>query len=682
MTKAEKVELQYLRQHLKSLEEYEREHNQLKKLLESATQNKPLNYYTNEIVLYAQPDTGRIVDANNHAIEFLGYPQEILFTLTIDELEVPNSQGNSQTYIESSIEIQVYDTHLWHHDGYKQTVVVRKWLITKNNTPILCYTAEDTSLHAQFLHELSRREDPDYQFREKLKNLNEIALELGMLNSFNDVCRQGVESGIERLGFDRLSLWFLDSTKTKMYGTFGVDEEGNVRDERGHSWSFVDSYLVDFTAGKREPIITHDSAPLYNQNSELVGYGWHISVPVVDGGEFIGHIGADNFLNKRALKNYEPELLRLYGVTIGHLASRQREQETIRKLSSAVQHSSSMIVVLNKQQIIEFANDTFCQKSGYSLQEILQQDASMLFPADTFQSINKQISSGQSWHGELINQTKAGSPYEAFVSISPVRLGNTIENFVIVQEDISMLNQARQKELALQLEQERASLLESFVTDIGHEFKTPLSIIHTSNFIVGQIQDKDIQEKHIEYIQTQVEILSQMLDDILEIVTLTSTLELKTEKVWLANFVGNIINNAKPIAQEKELAWDIQLDSHITLQADADKLARVVHEILKNAIQFTPAQGKVSVSLKQYEKQVGIIIQDTGVGIPADEFDKIFDRFYRVDKARKKRHAGLGLAIAKLLIEAHHGEIKVDGVVGKGSRFEILLPLGQRAKEV
>ena len=107
MTQAEKTELEFLRQRLKSLETIEREHNQLKKLLDNATKNKPLNYYTNEIVLFAEPDSGQIIDANKNAVELLGYSQELFSSLTIDRLEVPNSQENSQTYIESSIEISL-----------------------------------------------------------------------------------------------------------------------------------------------------------------------------------------------------------------------------------------------------------------------------------------------------------------------------------------------------------------------------------------------------------------------------------------------------------------------------------------------------------------------------------------------------------------------------------------------
>ncbi len=501
MTSREKAEVALLHQRIQKLEPLEREYNQLKELLDHAAKSEQLEKHLNNAVLYVQPDNNQIVDANADALEFFGYPLEELLATTIDALEIKDSQKEVIIYSESSIEFQIYDCAFWHYDGHELSTKVCKWLITKINKPLLCYSLEDTSLHARLWHELSRRENTDYQFQEKLKILNEITIELGHLASFHEICKRGVELGIQKLGFDRLAIFFLNPSKTLMVGTFGVDEYGAIRDERNQSWGFAHSFIMDFVNGKREPDIKHDNAPLYNQSSKVVGYGWHVSVPILDGNEFIGFLTADNLLNKKELENFQPDLLRLFGATIGHLTSRQLEQETIRKLSSAVQHSSSMIIVLNTQQVVEFANDSFCRLSGYPLQEILGKNLAMLFPVEPMQTIKETIASGQTWHGEVLNYKKNGTAYEAFVSISPVYLGNTIENFVIVQEDISLFKQAQQKELALQLEQERAHLLETFVTDIGHEFKTPLSIIHTSNYIVSQSQDIHKRQKHLDRIQ-------------------------------------------------------------------------------------------------------------------------------------------------------------------------------------
>ena len=678
MTSTKNAGFEHLQQRIKQLEATEREYNQIKELLANAAKNEQLEKFDHNIVIYSQPDDGKIFDANDSACQFLGYSLEEFLTLTIDQLQVSGSQGEVRVYIESSIQVQEYDCAYWHRDGYKLAVRCRNWAIAKNGKELLCYTLEDKSLRTQLWHELSRREDRDYQFREKLKTLNEITIELGRLDSFDDICLRAVEFGIEKLGFDRISLWFLSPSKTLMTGTFGVDEEGNIRDERGQSWSFINTYSEEFVNGRRDPFITKDSAPLYNEKSEIIGYGWHLSVPILDRGEFIGFIGTDNYIHRQPLKNYEPELLRFYGATIGHLTVRQLEQETIRKLSSAIQHSSSMVLVLNKQQVIEFANDAYCRVSSYALDEILGQTIDILFTAEDLQIIRASLLSGGSWQGELVNKKKDGTHYEAIVSISPVGLGDATENFVIVQEDITMLKQVRKNVLALQLEQERAGLLETFVTDISHEFKTPLAVINTSSYILSKSEDEAKRTTHSNMIKTQVNNLNQMLDDSLEIVKITSVLELNLEKFRLAGFVQAIIDRLILSENEKALQWQIELESPIEIEADAHKLTRIIHEVLENAIQFTPEQGAISVSLYAQTQQAKIVIEDTGIGIADEEIEKIFDRFYRIDKARSTRNTGLGLAVVKLLVDAHHGQIKVESVLGQGSRFEILLPLEQQ----
>lgn len=678
MTSTENADLNAaLLQRIRQLEAIEHEYLQIEKLLDDAAHNEHMDKLANNIVLYTQPENGKIIDANPRALEFLGYALEEILAISIATLEVESSQGEVDIYIESSIQVYEYDCLFWHREGHKLDVRVRKWLVEKEGQSMICYTLVDKSLRTKLWHELSRREDSDYQFREKLKVLNEIAIKLGQLSTFHDLCFYAVKLGIEKLGFDRISLWFLNTAKTLMIGTYGVDEVGNIRDEWKISWSYVNTYAEEFVNGRRQPFITHDSAPLYNERSETVGYGWHLSVPMLNRGEFVGFIGADNLINRQPLKNYQPELMRLFGATIGHLVARQKEQDTIHKLSSAIEHSSSMILVLSKNQEIEFANDAFCQVSGYAMEAILGENIATLFKGNNLQQIQSAISSGESWRGELVNQKKDGQYYETIISVSPVQLGASIENYVIVQEDISMLKQVQQNELALQLEQERARLLETFVTDISHEFKTPLAVINTSSFILSKSNDPKKRATHSDMIKLQVNNLDQMLDDILEIVKITSAFDLEKEQIGLANFVQEVVDSFLFANDDKHLEWRVDLDSAIIVEADAQKLARIVHEILENAIQFTPAHGTISVSLHVDETQVAIKIEDTGIGIAPEETGKIFDRFYRVDKARSTRHTGLGLSIAKLLVDAHHGQINVESEVGKGTRVEILLPLLQ-----
>lgn len=557
MAYMKEIDLAQMHQRMQQLEEIERDYRQCQELLNYAARSEHLNNQANAIILYTQPDNGHILETNAAGSGFLGYTPAELLVMTINQLEMPESQQALTTYVESGIEIQLYNGRYRHRDGHELSVQVRRWPVTRHNQTLICYILEEKSLYTQLWHELRRREDADHQFREKLKTLNEITLELGQLDSFESICLRGVELGTQKLGFDRLSLWFLDASKTRMTGTFGVDEHGRIRDERQQSWIFEKTFIEDFIRGKQEIIITHDSAPLYNDASEIMGYGWHLSAPILDGNQFMGFISADNLIHKQTLKSFQPELLRLYGATLGHL---------------------------------------------------------------------------------------------------------------------TILNQARQKELTLRLEQEHTQMLETFVADIGHEFKTPLAVINTSNYIVSKTQDENKRQQHTNIITAQVKTLDRMLKEILEIVELTSTPTLRVTPIALDDLVQSIVDSFKAAMPETQLEWQVQLESNAVIQADSKRLARALNEIIENAIQFTPTRGVVQISTHRNGPQVNIIVQDTGIGIPADEIEKVFDRFYRVDKARTIRNTGLGLAITKLIIEAHQGEIKVESVPGKGSRFEIVLP--------
>ena len=670
----DKHQIQQLRLEIERLKVIEEQYRQVEDLLNQAIHDEPPEAQNGTIVIYTIPNTGQIIDASKQMAAFLGYTREDLLTRTVGQIEVPNSQTNRAQYVESATQIEDYNSIYWHRNCHKVPVSVQKWLITKNGEHLLCYAVKDKSVRTQLERELSRRESVDYQFREKLKTLNQITIQLGHLRSFDEVCRHSIKLAIQQLGFDRLSLWFLNPAETEMVGTFGVDESGNIRDEREESWRFADSYIEDFMNGKRDPIVIYDGAPLYNSKSELIGHGWHISVPILDGDKFIGFMGADNYIHKKTLLDYQPELLFLYGMTVGRIAANQIEQETVRQLYSAIQHSSSMVIVLNKNQTVQFANNAYCQLSGYTLPETVGSGLENLFSLEHLDAIKTSLLAGGSWKGEITNRRKNGDPYETIVSISPIYSGEVIENFVIVQEDITLIRQSREKELKLRLEQERTKIIDLFISDLGHEFKNPLMAILTSSYILKRSPDEDKRTKHFGLIKNQVNVLTHVIDKILDIVKFTQTLELKNGAIDLGEFLQRTIKAVTAAEENKQIHWDIDAPLGLQLEIDQEKLTRIMHEILKNAIQFTPLNGRIQVKLITYDQSIGIVIEDNGIGIPGHELEEIFTRFYRVDKARTSRHAGLGLAIAKLLTDALHGEIQVISALGRGSRFEVLLP--------
>ena len=137
-TSSENAEVTRLHQRIKQLETIEQEYLQFKELLDYAAKSKRLEKHAQSAILYAHPNTKQILDANSQALKFLGYPLEELTTFTLDDLEIESSQKEKVAYTESSIETQLYDCSVRHHDGNKLDVKIRKWLITKNNKPQLC----------------------------------------------------------------------------------------------------------------------------------------------------------------------------------------------------------------------------------------------------------------------------------------------------------------------------------------------------------------------------------------------------------------------------------------------------------------------------------------------------------------------------------------------------------------
>lgn len=541
------------------VKQLEFDYERLKQLMDCVEAGQNLQLYTEDIVLYVDQQTRQIIDANPRAIEFLGYRPDDLRLCRVDELEMHSDPAHAHrlSYRETSIDTQVYLCNYRHSAGFQLPVRVYQRLLTKDGRPTLHYALEDLSLGMRIVRELNRREDADHQFREKLKILNTIHIELSAAQSLDDLCRLSIELGIRQLGFDRLSLWFLDSTSSMMMGSFGVDEQGRVRDERGQSWSFVDTYVMDILNGTRDIALTNHEAPIYNDKTEIVGYGWHIAVPLLSTAQVVGVMMADNFLNRQPMRTYQPELLRLYGVTVGNLAA---------------------------------------------------------------------------------------------------------------------LRLAKQREIDLHLEQERVRMLETFITDVGHEFKTPLSIINTKSYLIEKVVDETSRSVLVKTVQEQAMVINSMIDDMLYLVRLGSGLELALRPVDLNGFIQQTLYEARSRAAARQIRWELKLESSWTIPLDTTHMKRALLEIVHNAIQYTEPGGQVSISLRPHKDTIGMCVEDTGIGIAPMHLDKIFNRLYRADQARSDRGTGLGLSIAKLIVEAHRGSIAVESVPGQGTTFEILLP--------
>lgn len=213
-----------------------------------------------------------------------------------------------------------------------------------------------------------------------------------------------------------------------------------------------------------------------------------------------------------------------------------------------------------------------------------------------------------------------------------------------------------------------------FVADASHELRTPLSVLLSSIDIVKDNPDPQIINDMKEEILTMKHLVNDLL-------VLARSDNEKDELLFadfdLADTTQRVVRMSNSVAKTKNIQIKNLSRSCVPMFGDENKIRQLLNILLDNAIKYSPEDTKIEVTVSSSEHMAEIKVKDQGIGIAPAELKKIFERFYRVDKARSRSTGGfgLGLAIAKMIVERHHGEIKVSSEPGKGSTFKIFLPL-------
>ena len=228
---------------------------------------------------------------------------------------------------------------------------------------------------------------------------------------------------------------------------------------------------------------------------------------------------------------------------------------------------------------------------------------------------------------------------------------------------------------------ERAELLRrNMVTDVAHELRTPISNIRGQLEAIGDgLMKPDAHT--LSSICEEVMLLSRLVDDLQDL-TLAETGELRLTRQaeGVVPLIGDIVAAVRPMAITNGITLDIDLPRQLPrCDIDSHRTGQVLRNLLDNAIAYTPEGGAITVAARQLGNWVEVSVADTGEGIPAEDLPNVFERFYRVDKSRARATGGtgLGLTIAKRLVEAHGGKIEVQSELGKGSRFSFTIPVSQ-----
>jgi len=215
-----------------------------------------------------------------------------------------------------------------------------------------------------------------------------------------------------------------------------------------------------------------------------------------------------------------------------------------------------------------------------------------------------------------------------------------------------------------------------FIEDLAHELKTPLAILKGEiEVTLKKIRSKEEYEDVLNSSKEEVDKINSIIENLLIFARFENDavmLEFKTLNI--TTLLKGAVNDIEIMAMQKNIDMPISAQEDIFISGDEDKLKRLFLNILDNAIKYTPQGGKVVISVTKENNFVRIKVSDTGSGIPEKEISHIFDRFYQVDKSCYKGGFGLGLSIARSIVEAHNGKIEAESVLNRGTVFIISLP--------
>ncbi len=251
--------------------------------------------------------------------------------------------------------------------------------------------------------------------------------------------------------------------------------------------------------------------------------------------------------------------------------------------------------------------------------------------------------------------------------------------WLVYRNSIERIRQAER--IQFEVYKEKAAFMQHVIQSLSHDLKTPLAIINTSLYLLAKLNDPDKQHKKIETIQRQTRQVEQLIQDILSVSRLDTLPHSDFNRVDVNELISGLQIDLHPLIENKNLSLQIHLDCELPpALGNREELQRAISNLIENAIHYTEDGGTITVTTGFKSKQeMEILVQDTGIGISAEDLPHIFDHFYRADKTRDTYTGGtgLGLSIVKKIIERHRGNVSVESNPGQGSTFCICLPITQ-----
>jgi two-component system, OmpR family, phosphate regulon sensor histidine kinase PhoR len=343
----------------------------------------------------------------------------------------------------------------------------------------------------------------------------------------------------------------------------------------------------------------------------------------------------------------------------GQLRSTSQTQTTV------LEAMSESVIAVDRSEKVLFANASAARALGFDASRVEGHPLLEAVRSHELRAVVQQaLRSRRPSSGEIAWRGKSQRIFDVLATPLP---GEPLPGVVVVLRDVSEVKR---------LEQMR----QQFIANVSHELKTPLSSIkaYTETLLGGALKDPVHGQRFLERIDEQATRLHQLIMDMLSLARIESSqAPLELTDVPLARVIQRTVVDHERQAAAKEVTLENRFsDLAVIVRADEEALRQILNNLIDNAVKYTPPGGRVTVSGQADGSVVLCEVTDTGPGIPAEHHSRLFERFYRVDKARSRElgGTGLGLAIVKHLTQAMGGSVEVSSQVGRGSTFTVRLP--------
>ncbi|WP_179392706.1 two-component system histidine kinase PnpS [Sporosarcina sp. JAI121] len=371
----------------------------------------------------------------------------------------------------------------------------------------------------------------------------------------------------------------------------------------------------------------------------------------------------------------DPEYATELSIAINKMASNLQEMSTLRmmekeRLKTLIESMGSGLLMFGREGSVNLVNGVFEKTFGFSKEEIIGKTFKTIGLPIEIENLIEDVFMTEQVHEKQVRLDIADNLSYMGVYGAPVigHHGNWL-GIVVVMHDITKL---------VRLEEVR----KDFVANVSHELRTPITSIKgfTETLLDGAMNEPVIMKEFLEIIQKESDRLHLLIDDLLELSAMErENFILQFAQVELREVMNDALTIVSGHLERKKMDILLDIDDQFSIEGDAGRLIQVMVNLLSNAISYSKEQTKITVTVKKQSRDAIIEVQDEGIGIEQTELSRLFERFYRVDRARSRDSGGtgLGLAIVKHLVEAHHGTVEVKSEIGVGTLIRICLPLQQ-----